>query len=66
MSNLGGKSYWKSDTSEPLKKITIGQLMEDSASKFADRVAISMYGGEKLTYDAVDKQVKLIQHLLLQ
>lgn len=31
--------------------------MENSASEFAERIAVSMYGGEKLTYDQVDKKV---------
>lgn len=34
--------------------------MEESASKFADRIAVSMYEGEKLTYDQINKKVKSI------
>ena len=57
ISHSAAKSYWKGDTAEPLKTITIGQLIRNSAEKFADRIAVSMFGGEKLSYYQVDKRV---------
>lgn len=53
-------SYWKGDTSYPLRKLTVGQLIDESALKFADRTAISLHNGEQLTYKQVNEKVILI------
>lgn len=50
-------SYWKGDDSEPLKNLTIGQLVEQAAGKYPDNVAISVYKGAKLTYGEVFHKV---------
>ncbi len=50
-------SYLKGDTSEPLKYLTIGQLLEHTVSRFAHKVAISFHKGEKLTYEQVLERV---------
>lgn len=50
-------SYMIGDTSEPLKTLTIGQLMEQAAQHYPNRVAISFYGGRRLTYAELLEQV---------
>lgn len=62
MLNDNEVSYWKGDTSDPLQTLTIGQLVDNSADRFADRIAILVHKGEKLTYRQVQEQVTKIRH----
>lgn len=59
MTNNEKLSYWKGDTSDPLQTLTIGQLIDNSADRFADRIAISVHKGQKLTYRQVQQQVTI-------
>lgn len=59
-------SYVKGDTSTPLKTITIGQLVEQSAHQYPNRMAISFYGGQKLTYaELLEKVLRRLNFRLI-
>lgn len=53
-------SYWKAESSEELKNITIGQLVEIAADQYSHRIALSFFGGRKFTFtEVLDKVNRL-------
>ncbi|XP_065202713.1 medium-chain acyl-CoA ligase ACSF2, mitochondrial-like [Planococcus citri] len=53
-------SYWKGDDSDPLKNLTIGQLVEQAAERYVDRIAISAYGGNRFTFAEVLEKIDIL------
>lgn len=54
----GKLSYWKNSGSEPLKCLTIGQLVRQAGEKFENRIAISSVHQEsRLTFKQAQTQV---------
>lgn len=53
-------SYWKNNGTEPLKNMTIGNLIKESAIIYEDRIAVSsVYQNEELTYSQLYDLVRI-------
>lgn len=54
----GKFSYWANNGTEPLKNLTIGNLIKESVIMYKDRIAVSsVHQGVKLTYTELHNQV---------
>ncbi|XP_065205855.1 medium-chain acyl-CoA ligase ACSF2, mitochondrial-like [Planococcus citri] len=58
-------SYYKGDFSEPLKTVTIGQLLEQAASDHANETAILMHKGQQLNFAQVLEKVDTLAAALM-
>jgi hypothetical protein len=55
----GKFSYWKNSGSEPLRNLTIGNLIKESALVYKDKIAVSsVHQNAKLTYKQLHDQAR--------
>ncbi|XP_065221994.1 medium-chain acyl-CoA ligase ACSF2, mitochondrial-like [Planococcus citri] len=59
------KSYYRGDFTEPLKLVTIGQIIEQAAHEHATETAILIHGGQKLTYAQVLEKIDTLAAALM-
>ncbi|XP_065224462.1 medium-chain acyl-CoA ligase ACSF2, mitochondrial-like [Planococcus citri] len=58
-------SYYKGDSSQPLKTVTIGQTIEQAAREHPNETAILIHEGQKLTYSEVLEMVDTLAAALM-
>ncbi|XP_065221999.1 medium-chain acyl-CoA ligase ACSF2, mitochondrial-like isoform X2 [Planococcus citri] len=59
------QSYYRGDSTEPLKSDTIGQTIEQAAHEHANETAILIHGGQRLTYAQVLEKIDTLAAALI-